>query len=782
MASSSPSTATSTSLRWLVLATLVLQLWAVSRIEGYQIADSVEFMERARAFVRGEEVVDASVIRPFGFSFLLVPFFAVADWLGLADQRMAMPAIVGLQMLLGVLLVVVTTRVGTRLGTPTIGVVAGALVAANPVFLQYSTQPVSGLAAGVCVGLALDRLLRAQARDPLWAGLWLSAAFVMAYQTLLVVFAVVFVLLLLRGWRRRSELLWVLAGLTVGLLAQSLMDWIMYGSFGGSLINYLAANVGSTIVSNLYRLYLLVGWEPLKALAAYVYDIEQGLLGRGEWVPSGTPEARALMSPWFYVHELPHMLVWPAIGALALALPRLLWSRSRAAWLLALVFAINVYVMSHKGSKDFRLWLPLLPLMAPLAAWGVEWLWQVLPSPRGVRLLRAGFLTAVLVLSLHELQALNTRKYSGYLRAMEWLDAFAASRPEDVLSPHDPGQGQAAGTAGAGAGTLAVASAYNWAVFLRHSPRVHLVKLPAQMNMWKQYPRRENGRVREHEEILATLEECDALILHMGVLAQDARLGAHIARDFDAAAAFWDQSVYEELGAVLVFVRRDLWRGGRLVERTEPARAAERLAQLSLRGTAMDFVSRDGTERVRFHGFEVQQLAAQDLWWITYHWTPLTPLSRDWTIVDRLSDPEEREGWQNDHHLTAGRVPRAEFVPGELLSEGSLLAPAHAPFERGVQPRYLGGPWRGGDLLPLSLWLGVRELAPGSEGSAAVVLDTLSPAPVAGSAWTPPAEGERAGSSGTRWTLDGLIHAGSILLPTRPDARLSADDQWRMQR
>ena len=179
------------------------------------------------------------------------------------------------------------------------------------------------------------------------------------------------------------------------------------------------------------------------------------------------------------------------------------------------------------------------------------------------------------------------------------------------------------------------------------------------------------GRIEEsnaeHEEILATLEECDALILHMGVLAQDARLGAHIARDFDAAAAFWDQSVYEELGAVLVFVRRDLWRGGRLVERTEPARAAERLAQLSLRGTALDFVSRDGTERVRLHGFEVQQLAAQDLWWISYHWTPLTPVSRDWTIVDRLSDPEEREGWQNDHHLTAGRVPRAEQTDELLL-------------------------------------------------------------------------------------------------------------------
>lgn len=760
--------------RWLLLLTLVLQAWAVSRVEGYQIADSVEFMERARAFVRGEEVVDSVAIRPFGFSFLLVPFFAVADWLGIEDQRAVMPAVVLLQMLLGALLVVVSVRVGTRLATRATGLMAGAIVAANPVFLQYSTQPVSGLAAGVCVGLALERLLGSPARrDALIAGLWLSAAFVMAYQTLLVVFAALFALLVLGGWRRRAELGLVAAGVGIGLLAQSAIDWAMYGSFGGSLVNYLAANIGSTLVSNLYRLYLWSGWEPLKELAARVYDIEQGLLGRGEWIPSGTPEARALMSPLYYVLELPRMLVWPAIGALCLAVPRLAWARHRGAALLALVFALNAYVMSHKGSKDFRLWLPLLPLLAPLVAYGAEGLLDFVRARGGTaRALRAAFLVSVVALSARELQAKNTRKYSGYLRAAEWLDAWAAGRPRDELSPHD---------AGTLRGALAVASAYNWAVFLRHSPRLHLVKLPAQMNMWKQFKPGADGRVKEHEEILATLDDCDALVLHVGILAQDPRLGAHIARDFDAAAAFWDQGVYEELGAVVVFVRRDLLRGGRLLERTDPGLVPERLARARLRGTPMDFVSADGTERLRFHGFELHALAAQDLWWIVYHWTPLTPPTRDWTIVDRLTDPEEREGWQNDHFLAAGRVPREELVPGELVSEGFLLAPGHEPFSKEGKLAPIGGPWRGGDLLPLTLWLDVRQLEPDPAGGAARVLDRLHAAPVGGAPWIEPDEGARVAPDGTRWTLDRLVRAGKLVLPTRPDARLDEQGQRQLK-
>ena len=57
--------------------TFLLQLTAWHALDGYQIADSVEYLERARSLVRGEAMVDSVSIRPIGFSALLIPFFAV---------------------------------------------------------------------------------------------------------------------------------------------------------------------------------------------------------------------------------------------------------------------------------------------------------------------------------------------------------------------------------------------------------------------------------------------------------------------------------------------------------------------------------------------------------------------------------------------------------------------------------------------------------------------------------------------------------------------------------
>src|SRR5882672_4137813 len=91
---------------------LLLQLGAWRATEGYQIADSVEFMERARSFERGQAMIDSHAIRPFGFSSVLVPFFALADWIGLPDQRAVAWSICILQMVLGLGLVVVSVRLG----------------------------------------------------------------------------------------------------------------------------------------------------------------------------------------------------------------------------------------------------------------------------------------------------------------------------------------------------------------------------------------------------------------------------------------------------------------------------------------------------------------------------------------------------------------------------------------------------------------------------------------------------------------------------------------------
>ncbi|MDP6368814.1 MAG: hypothetical protein QF615_04330, partial [Planctomycetota bacterium] len=65
----------------LVVAVLAGFSWQI--LEGYQLADSVEYMERAQAFVAGDEVVDSEAIRSFGFIALLTPFFGLAELIGL---------------------------------------------------------------------------------------------------------------------------------------------------------------------------------------------------------------------------------------------------------------------------------------------------------------------------------------------------------------------------------------------------------------------------------------------------------------------------------------------------------------------------------------------------------------------------------------------------------------------------------------------------------------------------------------------------------------------------
>src|SRR5690242_2058251 len=92
--------------------TLVLQLVAWSALDGYQIADSVEYLERARSIVRHEAMVDSVSIRPIGFSAVLLPFFAIGDWLGLPDQRAVVWCTYLLQIALGLALVHRVVRVG----------------------------------------------------------------------------------------------------------------------------------------------------------------------------------------------------------------------------------------------------------------------------------------------------------------------------------------------------------------------------------------------------------------------------------------------------------------------------------------------------------------------------------------------------------------------------------------------------------------------------------------------------------------------------------------------
>ncbi len=739
----------------LLAVVLALQLWSWWGTEGYPIADSVEFMERARVFERGERMIDSTAIRPFGFSTLLVPFFALADWIGLPDQRAVVWSTCLLQMLLGLALVVVAMRLGARLGGRRGGLMAGVLVGANPVFLQYSSQPVPGFAAGICAGIALEAVLdRGDFKRGRRAGLWLGAAFLMAYQSLLIAMAVALLVLLRDGWRRRSMLKGILFGVACGILAQVFIDWAVHGTPGASLANHLVQNVGGVLASFFMRIGLRPIGEPIyKAMLA---------LQKREAVLPDEVVLRALQSPWFYVVNLPRMLVWPAIAGLVLGLVRGSTRPTWKVWLPALTVFLNVLAMSHKGSKDFRLWLPLLPLLGALCAYG--WTW-IAPRSRAWRLLvDAPFAVLVVVLGVATLAPLGARRFGNYWRAMDWVDARAREiqRGRASAEPAMPRR-------------VRVASAYNWAVYLRETAEVELVKLPWQLNLWTRYP------PERRAEDFADLEGLDLFITHTPVLTGNPDLLEFVAARFEVAAAVHDQTIdLEGLGPILVLERRSGRQGEKLLfeMRTDvpPKPRPCPWPPAYFVGTGPE----GKVERLVLLDWRYQQLPPQELGWITYRWTTPTGLSRDYTLLDRITSPGGSGAWQNDHcpGPVWGLHPTSSWKPGEVVSESYLVVPAEEPFRPGGPFKPIGGAYRRGDFIPASLWMAVVEFDPEAlaHGSA-IERARLSPARPGEDAPMVPGGGASPLETpdGFRFSADRLVRVGEFLLPVIPAARLRGD-------
>lgn len=121
-------------------------------------------------------------------------------------------------------------------------------------------------------------------------------------------------------------------------------------------------------------------------LAKRAYDMaeaaarQEGDLNADPGDLSATP--RRLKGVHWYLQELPSMLVWPVIAAGLVGLVACLVRASWTSSLLLFVLLVNYAIMSQKGSKDFRLWLPLLPALAPLCAWGLDLAWRGLRGPR----------------------------------------------------------------------------------------------------------------------------------------------------------------------------------------------------------------------------------------------------------------------------------------------------------------------------------------------------------------------------------------------------------------
>ncbi|MFT7487071.1 MAG: hypothetical protein ACI9F9_002930 [Candidatus Paceibacteria bacterium] len=415
-----------------------------------------------------------------------------------------------------------------------------------------------------------------------------------------------------------------------------------------------------------------------------------------------------------------------------------------------MVLLINVGVMSFKGSKSFRLWLPLLPLIAPICALG----WELFassplrPSARWRRIAGPVLIAATVVMGMSELGSQDTRRYGAYWDAMEFVNS-ETSGEESIAT---------------------VGAAYNWAIFGRNRAQVKVVKFKQHLDHWVQLS------PAQREPVLQQLAELDWLITHGTILRMDPDLNRAINARFEVAASFWSESTDPTIRDVRVFRRPQEQEDGQsgprklfaVIENEDPAEYRERLRLDLQMATPLTFVGDaeiNSQERLHLLGYEVEPLPGSEFHWITYHWYSDTGFERDYVIVDRVSTLQSPWAWQNNHQPGHGALPTSTWKAGWIVREGYLLAPGEKAFDR-EQFRPFGGSYRRGDLVSAMLWMRAESPAPNVDEFVLVVADpengaatTLEHAEVALEeiGWRTPA--------GFILTSDRLVRAGKFLLP-----------------
>lgn len=747
---------------------LVLQLAAWSTLAGYQIADSVEFLERARTFVRGEPMIDSKAIRPFGFSALLVPFVALADWLGLADPRPVVWCTYLLQISLGVLLTLRCMRIGALLGGRSAALATGIFVAANPIFLQYSAQAESGITAALCIALGVEPLLaaasarggpgaRAAGRR---AGLWFGLAFLVAYKALLIVLAIGLVLLVRDRWRGRATWTRVAAGMLLAIGVQTLIDWAVYGTPGASVKNYLVMSFGGILNHLFTRLGLPALTRPLYRMMLEVQGVDPDTIAA-----KATPgEIRSISSRWYYVEALPSMLVWPVLACAVAGVTRALVRARWATTLCVATLAISIATLFNKPSKDFRLWIPLLPLLAPVCGLGWEWIASFVRGPRWRASFAAFVFATTIALGLSNFLARNTRRFECYWRAIDMASTRASASYGTSATLRHASSGD----------RLRVGSAYNWAVYMREEPSVELVKLPLQIDLWKHYDAAQRARD------LAVLEDLDLFLVHHPILGENPDLTAWLGEHFEVAGFFYDRSAQEEIGPLYLLQRRSAAaHAARLFDVVENADRDAFLRQRANRATTVFAgAGADGQrERIEYLGCDVRTLPPDGFGWITYHWFTPTGVTRDLTFDDRLTALDERNIWQNNHRGAWGALPTSTWRAGELVSEGFPLVFAQEPFRWDAPWRPVGGGYRRGERIPVRLWMELVELDRAArERGERVVTARYEPVdPITGEIQRPPQDAQAARRAGWEFSADELVRVDGFFVPVHARARVADD-------
>jgi len=731
-----------------VLCALALAGWTLAAQRGWLFADAVEYLERARAFVRGEALVDAQAIRPMGVSLLFVPLFAVAEWTGRPDARWIAPA----ARVIAVLLTAATALAAAVLGRRIAGragltaALAGVVVAANPVLLRFSALPLADVAAALCVTLGLVALTapagRASApRSAFRLGLAVGVASALALLTAYKTLPLALVLGLaavghagLGGGRRAAARAAGGFGLALGVAValQCALDARTYGGFGQGLLTYVAANVGPQLGTYLYEL-------GFKELGARCYMWGHGSVAL-EGVSRDLADIRGVRPRTWYLTHLTELLPAPLVPFLVLGL--CVAAVRRSARLPLLLALVHVLATSRKGDKDFRLWLPILPALAvfvglgaELAAGSARAAWA---RARGSVVLTAALL-AVGIATVRHAAFLRTDavRHAAYVDAARWAEE------------HLPGSAR----------PLALASAWHWAVLLETGPRVALTKLPKQLDQWRSPAVDDTKRA----EVLAALERQDTLIVHHAVLTSHIDLCEWLAARFGVAAGYWDVDVAHGLGPVLVLVRDGAVADGavaavptwRLVARAVPEEGDPRRSAAGLVLARDDL---EPPEALTLLAAEALRLPGGGVGWLQTTWRadggaiaggPEGARTGGYQMRTRIADPLGR--WTVDSWRPFGRgiAPSGSWAPGTVLVDGWVLDARRGPLEGALGPRALAGHTQA------ELWLDVATR------DGARVTGRLHVASAAGGALGP---GE-ARVGGWLVDADGAFRAASFLLP-----------------
>ena len=696
---------------WIALLglTLAFTLFSYLRTEGTIFADAVEYLERAFAFVRGELLVDAKQLRSAGITAVHLPALWVSELLsrhfGFDDTRWILPYAAFVHVVITCLFVVATVHLGRALATfvgrpddeaRNVGWFAGLVALGSPTLLQFSAIPMAdiGAAAALTYGLKRAFLGKNTARNGAEAGLGFGLAILAAFKTIPVVVvgaSLTFIVRLLSpgeetesgapasfGQRFRSTVKFAAAGtlvLATMIFIQCAFDMSAYGQFGIGLKNYVLANALPGLAAWMYNIGFI---ELGHTLYTHGHNAINAL-GTATVSKEVSDLRQAAPATWYFDHfgdfaplwTVPVFALGTLVAAVRAALVKVPSVRGRigraisasAPWMAA---AALIAATAMKGTKEMRIWLPMLP---PFAAYSALALSSFAGRTGGfaTRLRSAVVAGALIALPIHGVVTLTgfTSTAMGSLaRATKWLNDY---EPLQQMSSRG--------------NRPIVAASYHWSTLFRVAPHLELIKLTNQPDGSFSHLPTQEARERTLQEIRGL----DAFIVHSSLLRIDGfseapelawtrELVQVVSETFHVAAAFWDRDSDERhFGPILVLVRNP--------ERDQPRRMLASVGNADPRNDSVPIARMERPlegifEQVELEGASAWWLPGDDLLWVEFELDQMGPrIIADYLLLLRTTDTQGDTGTESIRRPSWNKRRTTDLAAGTRWSEGFILAP-----------------------------------------------------------------------------------------------------------